>query len=65
MFRKGDKVKAFLDPKIVGIIQEVTSKPATNWTTGGTSDVEFYALVKLGNGKLCQLKLSELMHDDF
>lgn len=63
-FKVGDKVKAFLDARIAGIIVEIHQVPATQWIAEGTASVEFYVDVRVANGQIKRVKMSELMHDD-
>lgn len=64
MFRVGDKVKAFLDSRIAGTIVAIHQVQATQWLAEGTASIEFFVDVKLNNGKIHKIKMSELMHDD-
>jgi hypothetical protein len=63
-FKVGDKVKAFLDSRIAGTIIEIHQVQATQWLAEGTASVEFLVDVKLQNGGIRRIKMSELMHDD-
>ena len=64
-FKAGDKVKAFLDANFAGIIVNVQERGTSQWLAEGTSSIEFYAIVQMKDGTLRNIKLSELMHDDF
>ena len=64
MFKVGDKVKAFLDSRISGTIAQIHQVQATQWLAEGTASIEFLVDVKLPNGKIHRIKMSELMHDD-
>ena len=63
-FKIGDKVKAFLDSKIAGTIIDIQSRQSTQWLAEGTASIEFYVDVKLKDGSIYKIKMSELMHDD-
>jgi hypothetical protein len=63
-FKAGDKVKAFLDARIAGTIVDIRHVQATQWLAEGTASVEFLVDVKLGDGRILSVKMSELMHDD-
>ena len=63
-FKVGDKVKAFLDANIAGIILQIHQIHANQWLAEGTVSVEFLVDVMLENGKICRVKMSELFHDD-
>lgn len=60
----GDRVKAFLDANIAGEVVNIVSRPVSHWMVGGTSSVEFWVDVRLANGTVRNIKLSELTHDD-
>lgn len=64
-FKVGDKVRAFLDAKISGVIVNITQAQATQWLAEGTASVEFFAEIKLKDGSIRKIKMSELMHEDF
>lgn len=63
-FKIGDKVKAFLDARIAGTIAEIHQMQATQWLAEGTASIEFLVDVRLKDGSLRRIKMSELMHDD-
>jgi hypothetical protein len=63
-FKIGDKVRAFLDAKIAGHIVQIHQVQATQWLAEGTASIEFLVDVKLADGKIRRVKMSELMHDD-
>lgn len=63
-FKPGDKVRAFLDANFAGVIVNITERPTSQWIAEGTASVEFYASVRLRDGVIKNIKLSELMHDD-
>lgn len=63
-FKIGDKVRAFLDARIAGTIVEIHQVQATQWLAEGTASIEFYVDVKITNGQIKRVKMSELMHDD-
>jgi len=63
-FKVGDKVKAFLDANIAGTIEQIHQVQATQWLAEGTASVQFLVDVRLKSGKICRIKMSELMHDD-
>lgn len=64
MFKVGDKVRAFLDSRIAGTIVAIHQVQATQWLAEGTASIEFLVEVKLSNGVITKIKMSELMHDD-
>lgn len=64
MFKVGDKVKAFLDARIAGTIVQIHQVQATQWLAEGTASIEFLVDVKLSDGNIRRIKMSELMHDD-
>lgn len=64
-FKVGDRVRAFLDAKISGVIVNITQIQATQWIAEGTASVEFLAEIKLNDGSIRKIKMSELMHEDF
>jgi hypothetical protein len=63
-FKAGDRVKAFLDSRIAGTIVDIRQMQATQWLAEGTASVEFLVDVKLADGRVLAVKMSELMHDD-
>lgn len=64
-FKIGDKVRAFLDANFAGEIVGIREVPTTKWMAEGTSSVEFLVSVKLNDGTVKNIKMSELMHDDY
>lgn len=63
--KAGDRVKAFLDPNIVGEVVQVTQRQSKQWLVEGTASVEFYVDVRIKDGRVVTLKMSEVTHDDF
>ena len=60
--RVGDKVQAFLDARIRGIVEEVLSEEVDTWLVGGTAAMELYCVLVLEDGSKIKCKMSELHH---
>jgi len=59
--RVGDKVKAFLDARIIGEVIEIFLKPATDTLmVGGVPPAVAYAKVQLGSGQIVVIRTTEL-----
>jgi len=63
-FKSGDKVRAFLDSSFAGNIVDIKDRPSSQWLAEGTASIEFIATVRMRDGSIRNIKLSELMHDD-
>jgi hypothetical protein len=60
----GDRVQAFLDSRIVGIVTAIEETEDVPWMVGGTASKEFACTIKLDTGASIKYKLSELHHLD-
>ena len=59
--RVGDRVKAFLDARIIGEVVEIIHKPSTTMLmVGGVPPFEAYAKIKLDNGSFVVVRTTEL-----
>ena len=63
MIRVGDKVQAFLDVRIKGLVVEIISKPGP-WMVGGTAQQELFCVLMLADGQQIKYQMSELHHSD-
>ena len=61
--RVGDKVQAFLDARMKGIVVEIVSKDGP-WMVGGTAGQELFCILELETGHRLTVKMSELHHRD-
>jgi len=63
--RVGDRVKAFLDANIVGVVTQIKESKNLPWLAGGTASTEFICEIKLDkDDRLVVYKMHELHHDD-
>ena len=62
--KAGDKVQAFLDPRIVGIVKEIEKNKDAPWMVGGTASPELICVLELLDGRVIRYKLHELHHVD-
>ena len=60
--RIGDKVQAFLDTRIIGIVKEIKTSDKVPWMVGGTASSEFICLLTLSDGQEILYKMSDLHH---
>ena len=60
----GDKVQAFLDTRIVGIIKQIEENGDAPWMVGGTAAPELVCVIELLDGRHVRYKLHELHHLD-
>ena len=60
----GDKVQAFLDPRIVGVVEKIENSENVPWMVGGPASTERYCILKMSDGRLIKYKMSELHHTD-
>ncbi|HIN41405.1 MAG TPA: hypothetical protein EYM86_03020 [Flavobacteriales bacterium] len=62
--RIGDKVQAFLDSTIKGIVVEIIAVDNPQWLVGGTTSQELLCALKLDDGRRLTCKMHELHHID-
>lgn len=61
MIKKGDRVKAFLDARICGIVEEIVYNKAQGYMMlEGVPSAEAFARIKLSNGATVNVKTTEL-----
>lgn len=60
--RVGDRVQAFLSPKIKGEVVETKYVNSREHLVGGTATQFMMCVVKLSNGDLVECKASDLFH---
>jgi len=61
----GDKVQAFLDTRILGVVTRIKESKDVPWMVGGTASVEFICEVKLDKDEsLVVYKMHDLHHVD-
>ena len=58
----GDKVIAFLDANLQGEAVAIHATRSNKWLVGGVSSTELFVDVKLTNGEVRRVKMSELYH---
>ena len=60
--RLGDRVRAFLDARIVGEVTEIFHKPTMGGALmlGGVPPMEAFARIKLDSGKFAVVRTTEL-----
>ena len=62
--RVGDKVQAFLDTRVVGVVLEIRQNKNVPWMVGGSATTESECLLELASGQKIYYKMSELHHCD-
>ena len=62
--KPGDKVQAFLDTRIIGIVKQIEANKDAPWMVGGTASPELVCVLELLDGRLVRYKLQELHHVD-
>lgn len=61
----GDRVQAFLDSRVLGVITRIKESKNVPWMVGGTASIEFICEVKLDkDDSLVVYKMHELHHVD-
>jgi hypothetical protein len=60
----GDKVQAFLDTRIIGVVKEIKTSAKVPWMVGGTASSEFICLLVLNDAQEILYKMSDLHHYD-
>jgi hypothetical protein len=60
IIRKGDKVTAYLDARITGIVVDVIEEPARVWSHEGTMNVVRICVIRLPDGRVMRVNSSEL-----
>jgi hypothetical protein len=61
----GDRVQAFLDARVLGVITRIKESKNVPWMVGGTASIEFICEVKLDkDDSLVVYKMHELHHAD-
>jgi len=60
MIAKGDRVRAYLNADIHGVVVEVTEEPARVWTLEGTLTTVRICSVLLNDGRIARVRASEL-----
>jgi len=61
----GDRVQAFLDTNILGVVTQIKENKNVPWMVGGTASTEFICEVKLDkDNSLVVYKMHELHHAD-
>ena len=58
--RVGDRVKAFLDARIIGEVIEIFLKPAIDTLMGGIPPSVAYAKVQIDSGQVVVVRTTEL-----
>ncbi len=60
----GDRVQAFLDSRIVGVVEKIEDSNKVPWMVGGPASTERYCVLTLDDGRKIKYKMSELHHVD-
>ena len=60
----GDKVRAFLDSRVIGKVVDIRQNHDVPWMVGGTATTEPECLIELEGGNRIYYKMSELHHVD-
>jgi len=60
----GDKVQAFLDTRVKGVVVEVRQNSNVPWMVGGSASSESECLLELLDGSRVVYKMSDLHHVD-
>ncbi len=60
--RTGDRVQAFLSPRIKGEVVETKYVSSNEQLVGGTATQFMVCIVKLSNGDLVECKAADLFH---
>ena len=62
--RVGDKVQAFLDTRIVGVVLKIHESKDVPWMVGGTASTESLCDVEMTTGRIVTHRMSDLHHYD-
>jgi hypothetical protein len=60
----GDKVQAFLNTRVIGIVKEIRKSDKVPWMVGGTASSEFICVLTLNDAQEVLYKMSDLHHYD-
>jgi len=61
----GDRVQAFLNTNIIGVVTKIKEHKNVPWMVGGTASTEFICEVRLDkDDRLFAIKMHELHHVD-
>ena len=61
----GDRVQAFLNTNIIGVVTKIKEHKNVPWMVGGTASIEFICEVRLDkDDSLFPIKMHELHHVD-
>ena len=62
--RVGDKVQAFLDPKIAGVVVNILREDSDTWLVGGTVSTVTLCDVQTADGKTVRVKMTDVFITD-
>ena len=62
--KTGDKVRAFLDSRIVGTVKSIEENKDAPWMVGGTASPPMICVLELLDGRTIRYNLQELHHVD-
>ncbi len=60
----GDRVQAFLDSRVVGVVTAIEETEDVPWMVGGTASKEYTCTIKLDSGASVKYKIADLHHVD-
>tara|TARA_Y100000034_G_scaffold99360_1_gene122009 strand:- start:787 stop:990 length:204 start_codon:yes stop_codon:yes gene_type:complete len=61
----GDRVQAFLNTNIIGVVTNIEESKDVPWMVGGTASIEFICELKIDKSdKIIRCKMHELHHVD-